>query len=379
MFENRPEFFPLIISSDTKCLEIILTQKKIKTMASAASLEAPVSSTSEVQDVNKLMYMFDADEPWKYFSGVPLASSVERGRKQTTPKLKKIYIRKRKQTTARKNRPHREIETMSLQCSCDQGCLRRQGERASRLLIRQLRENFFQKSYNEQNYILARLMEIRVCPSGFRRINYKIPSLGIVCRGAFEKCYGISKRKIRVLLKKMDQADGVSVQQDMRGRHEKKMTKLLPEARQTVIAYICSYKACESHYRRSRTQKKYFESNVSMTKMWQDFCANNPHFKTNSSKRNNKGPVISFSTFRNIFHQNLRDTLSFRKARVDTCQYCDKTQNKINQISSEIKCGNLRRADKLQQLRNELEAHLRESEVRFASQKYDMLVLPKNQ
>ena len=66
-------------------------------MASAASLEAPISSTSEVQDVNKLMYTFDADEPWKYFCGVPLASSAERGqRKQTNPKLKKIYMRKQK-------------------------------------------------------------------------------------------------------------------------------------------------------------------------------------------------------------------------------------------------------------------------------------------
>ena len=56
-------------------------------MALAASLgdnEVPVSSTSEAQDVNKLVYNFDADEQWKYFSGgVPFESWVERGRKKT--------------------------------------------------------------------------------------------------------------------------------------------------------------------------------------------------------------------------------------------------------------------------------------------------------
>ena len=225
-------------------------------------------------------------------------------------------------------------------------------------------------------------MEVRVCPSGLRRITYKIPSLGTVCRGAFEKCYAISDAKIEVLLKKMDAEgplEGVSLQQDMRGRHQNHSMRLLPEAQEAVIDYISSYQASESHYRRARTEKKYFESNVSMRKMWRDFCKNHPRLKTNRLRLKNKGPVISFSTFRNIFHRELGDILSFRKARVDTCQKCDKMQNSINFITSEIKSGNVRRADELQQLKMELEAHLREAEVRFAAQKYDMFVLSKKQ
>ncbi|KAJ7391268.1 hypothetical protein OS493_019400 [Desmophyllum pertusum] len=126
---------------------------------------------------------------------------------------------------------------MSLACSCDKGCLMR-GARASRVLIWQLRQSFKEKTYNEQNYILARLMEVRVCPSGLRRITYKIPSLGTVCRGAFEKCYAISDAKIEVLLKKMDAEgplEGVSLQQDMRGRHQNHSMRLLPEAQEAVI------------------------------------------------------------------------------------------------------------------------------------------------
>ena len=134
-------------------------------------------------------------------------------------------------------------------------------------------------------------MEVSVCPSGLRRITYKIPSLVTVCRGTFEKCYAISDTKIKVLLKKMD-AEGVSLQQDTRGRHQNQATKLFPEAWQAVTDHISSYKASESHYRRATTEKKYFESNVSTRKMWRDFCKNHPCLKTKRSKIKNKGPLI---------------------------------------------------------------------------------------
>ena len=166
---------------------------------------------------------------------------------------------------------------------------------------------------------------------------------------------------------------------DMRGRHDHRTTKLLPEARDTVIDYICSHTASESHYRRAQTSKRYFDCKVSMRRMWQDFCATHPNFTANCSRIRNHGPVISFSTFRNIFQQDLRDTLSFREARMDSCQYCDRTQNSISQISSEIKAAHSRRAGEMERLKTELELHLRESEVRFASLKYDMLVLSKQQ
>ena len=47
---------------------------------------------------------------------------------------------------------------------------------------------------------------------------YKVTSLGVVCQGGFKKVYSFSNAKIKVRLRKI-QADGVSIQQDMRGRH----------------------------------------------------------------------------------------------------------------------------------------------------------------
>ena len=71
-----------------------------------------------------------------------------------------------------------------------------------REMIRLLREEFYKKTYSEQNYILLRLMEVRICISGRKKVMYKVPPLGTVCRGAFKKCFGFSDAKIKVLLKK---------------------------------------------------------------------------------------------------------------------------------------------------------------------------------
>ena len=114
-----------------------------------------------------------------------------------------------------------------------------------------------------------------------------------------------------------------------------------------------------------------------MRKTWCDFVAKNPNFKTNRSQIKNRGPVISFSTFRNIYNRNLRDMFSFRKARMDTCQYCDQMENEIKTMCSEIRNGNTEPTNDLERLQQEHDAHRLESETRFASQKYDMVVLSR--
>ena len=113
----------------------------------------------------------------------------------------------------------------------------------------------------------------------------------------------------------------------MRGRHTNKAMRLLPEVQRAVTDFIVSKNATESHYRRARTQKKYFGSNEWMRKMCRDFVAENPNFKSTRSPLRNKGPALSFSTFRNIFHKDLSDLFSFRKAWVDTCQFCGLWRN----------------------------------------------------
>lgn len=56
-----------------------------------------------------------------------------------------------------------------------------------------------------------------------------------------------------------------------------------------------------------------------MCKMWREFVKVNLNFKINYLGLKNKGFVISFFIFRNIFNEDLGDLFSFRKVRVDIC------------------------------------------------------------
>ena len=256
-------------------------------------------------DFNLLVYKFDATKPWKNFKeGHPVASLVERGRRNlNSTKLKRVYLPKEKKTwTRRKNGAFKDLYQLAFTC-CDSGCLLKEGLYDIKGIARQQRSLLYQKPYNEQNQLLSKLMKVELTYRGVRKISYQVPSLGKVCKTGFRKVYSISKSKIEVLLKKIDQ-DGLLTEPDRRG--QKTPRKLLPEAKDAVVDFILSYEATESHYRRARSGcKKYFDSNISMRQMWSQFVREHPHLMTTSLKNKNKGPVIRFSTFRNIFNREL--------------------------------------------------------------------------
>jgi len=111
-----------------------------------------------------------------------------------------------------------------------------------------------------------------------------------------------------------------------------------------------------------------------MRQMWSEFVRENPYLIATSLKSKNKGPIIGFSTFRNIFNRKLKDVLSFRKFRVDTCQECDKCKNRLDKLRS-LNNRSSKQDDEIHDLITHRSLHLRESEVRFASLRYDVSVL----
>ena len=193
------------------------------------------------------------------------------------------------------------------------------------------------------------------------------PRLGTSLQGRLRKMLRTVRRQNQGSVKKMN-ADGLSMEGDQRGKHGNYPRKIAPEARKTVVDFMLSHSATESHYRRARTRKRYFESHISMHNMWTDFIAKHPDFKTSFACANRKGPGISYSKFREIFIEDLSDIISFRKALVDTCQLCDQYQKKMKQEAVD---------SRLQQYAKEQDEHLLESEVRFASLKYDVIILAK--
>ena len=70
----------------------------------------------------------------------------------------------------------------------------------------------------------------------------------------FKTFYGFSNAKIKVLIRKT-QADGVSIEEDMRGRHRNNTIRLLPEARRQ--SQISSFRKKQlSHTTEERKLKK---------------------------------------------------------------------------------------------------------------------------
>jgi len=73
--------------------------------------------------------------------------------------------------------------------------------------------------------------------------------------------------------------------------------------------------------------------------MWGQFVEENPKFRTHRLGIRNKGPVISYPTFRKICIENLSKRFSFRKPLGDTCQVCDMNRKKVECLKSAIENG----------------------------------------
>ena len=154
---------------------------------------------------------------------IQIQSKRERGNWLPATSSQKKYVAKDRQTTLRQ-------KIAAFRDTNHSGCLLRRGAFQTRIIIRAQRNTVYQKSYNEQNYLFSKLMDIRVTVGGDRRVTYTIPPLGKVCRTAFRKCYGLSENKIRVLLK-IIHLDNPSVEPDQRGHRTAR--KFLPPVKKT--------------------------------------------------------------------------------------------------------------------------------------------------
>ena len=203
---------------------------------SQQSQEVLIPTSVFKEDLIRLLYRFDAKKPCQSFKeGAPHRSSVEKGKQASSSKLNKIYVTKKNRFQRHKIAAFNYINQLLLTCR-ESGCLVRRGPACKmKVLIRDHRDMLYQKTYNEQNYVFLKLMKVGVTPSGKHEVSYTIPTLGVVCKMAFRKCYGISDSKIRVLLKKMDLACP-SIELQKRGRTTPQ--RLLPEARHKVIDFI---------------------------------------------------------------------------------------------------------------------------------------------
>lgn len=130
-------------------------------------------------------------------------------------KVKRKGSRRKTNAQPRKNRPYYDHAQMSLECCTEKTCLLNQG----RPIIAMIRRDFDKKLYEEQNNYLNVLID--ACPRTVRnKITYNIRDVsGLrkvqVCKKAFLKIFGIGKKRITVLLKKIRPFTG-DMEQDQR-------------------------------------------------------------------------------------------------------------------------------------------------------------------
>ncbi|XP_032228158.2 uncharacterized protein LOC116611750 [Nematostella vectensis] len=132
---------------------------------------------------------------------------------------------------------------------------------------------------------------------------------------AFMRVFGIGKKKISVLLKKVQPFSGY-VLEDQR-RFTQNQRKIPLRIKAEVVEHFRSYDRSQSHYARAFTkEKQYLSSNLSLSQLWRDFLAKKGIGRVDIAP-------LSFTSFRRIFKTF---SLSFRKPHVDTCPNCDSFQ-----------------------------------------------------
>ena len=324
-------------------------------------------------DSTAFIYRYDPKNPWSHRNNqAPYGSCVERGPRKRTPKMNKVYLVKKRTSAMRRNAPFRNLTVMTMEC-CRKACL----TGITKHEIHLQRQSIYRQDYHSQNYTIASNFKFQTLFSGQSRVIYTLPNLGVVCKTAFKKVFGISDKKIIVLLKKQNVGE-LALEKDQRGKHKRNARKLLPSVVDLVINFIRKYDAQPSHYRRKSTSKLYFDSKYSLRGVWKSFIAKYPNLKSNRLQKKNKGPPLSYSAFRKIFMEKMSNQYSFRKARVDTCQKCDMFNRRI-QVLERALVGETRDKrqlqDELLEIKTDLQKHLEESEIRYGAIAYDTNVL----
>lgn len=146
--------------------------------------------------------------------------------------------------------------------------------------------------------------------------NEKLP----ICKNCFITTFGETNAFINQILVSRQYSVSTIINRDERGRATPK-NKWSEEILNEVVTHIQSFPAYESHYCRQTTSKKYLQSDLTLTKMYELY------------KENRENPV-SATIYAKKFHEL---KLSFKKPQKDTCYKCDLLKIKISCANDEEK------------------------------------------
>lgn len=128
-----------------------------------------------------------------------------------------------------------------------------------------------------------------------------------VCKKCFLCTLDESEKFICSVVRKQSLSPIGIPENDRRGRHQSRYNKLSSEAIQKVKDHILSFPAYESHYSRRHTGKKYLQSHLNLSVMYELY-------------KQQETNAVSKSVYRNEFK---KFNLKFKKPALDTCGTCD--------------------------------------------------------
>lgn len=152
-----------------------------------------------------------------------------------------------------------------------------------------------------------------------------------VCKKAFCAIHVVSKKRVEILASHI-RKNKSTTPQDMRGRHSTRPNAISDEIVNQINCHIKRYPRRSSHYSRTKNLKRYYLSpELNIKKMYELYLESyEPEiYKSveNTGKLNVK-PVVTYDFFFRYFQINFSN-YSFGQPRSDTCQLCDKLDNKL--------------------------------------------------
>lgn len=171
-------------------------------------------------------------------------------------------------------------------------------------------------------------------------VKYRIRNKGgqilPVCAATFQAISGMSKDRLSHLACRYHVSGKIPVE----NRGGDRTTAKDKEVTEAIKNDIKMYKCRESHYSRNKSRRGYLPSELSINKMWQNFC----------KKRKTVGSsTCSLSKYKRIFYDCFN--LSFKTPHTDTCSTCKIGLLKIKKENNVEKKNQLRTYHRLHKLR----------------------------
>lgn len=139
----------------------------------------------------------------------------------------------------------------------------------------------------------------------------------IICKGCFLKTFNETPKFVQLVANRLKSEDG-NISTTTRGNKPSAAT-ISEERLELVKQHILSFPAYESHYGRSKTEKKFLPPHLCLKDMFDAYC------------KDTENPV-SLTIYSWVFKAQ---NLSFKKPYLDTCVKCDTFEMKVKYSEGE--------------------------------------------